>query len=177
MKMKNSTLFLALGTAVLLTGCKSLQTPVPVVGPQSDLSALVGDWNGEYTSPETGRSGSISFTLQAGKDTAIGSVLMVPKAQNLPVTAGAAADRPAVMGSATQKPGSLLTIRFVRLEGSQILGTLDPYRDPDCGCQLATTFRGEFKDASTIEGTFNTVGSGMEHLPSSGRWKVTRLVP
>jgi len=175
--MKPSKIFLCASAVALLAGCRSLQTPVPVMGPQSDMSALVGDWSGEYTSPETGRSGSISFTLQAGKDTAIGSVVMVPKAQNLPVNAGVAADRPAVMGSATQKPGSLLTIRFVRLEGSQILGTLDPYRDPDCGCQLATTFRGEFKDPSTIEGTFNTVGSGMEHLPSSGRWKVTRLVP
>lgn len=175
--MKTSKVLLFAGTAALLAGCSSLKTPVPVIAPQSDLSALVGDWSGEYTSPETGRSGSISFMLQAGKDTAIGSVVMVPKAQNQPVTAGAAGERPAVMGSATQKPGSLLTIRFVRLEGSQILGTLDSYRDPDCGCQLATTFRGEFKGATTIEGTFNTVGSGMEHLPSSGRWKVTRLVP
>jgi len=175
--MKMSKVFLVAVVAALLAGCKSVPTPVPVIGQGSDMSALVGDWSGEYTSPETGRSGSISFTLQAGKDTAIGSVVMVPKAQNQPVTAAAAVDHPTVMSSATQKPGSLLTIRFVRLEGSQILGTLDPYRDPDCGCQLATTFRGEFKNSATIEGTFNTVGSGMEHLPSSGRWKVSRLVP
>jgi hypothetical protein len=175
--MKPSKFFLCASAAALLAGCKSLQTPVPVIGPKLDLSVLVGDWSGEYTSPETGRSGSISFTLQAGKDTAIGSVVMVPKAQNQPIMAGGAVDRPTVMSTATQKPGELLTIRFVRLEGSQVLGTLDPYRDPDCGCQLATTFRGEFKDATTIEGTFNIVGSGMEHLPSSGHWKVTRLVP
>lgn len=175
--MKPSKIFLCASAAALLAACKSLPTPVPVIGARSDMSVLVGDWSGEYTSPETGRSGSISFTLQADKDTAIGSVVMVPKPQNQQVAAGAPVERPTVMSSATQKPGELLTIRFVRLEGSQILGTLDPYRDPDCGCQLATTFRGEFKDATTIEGTFNTAGSGMEHLPSSGRWKVTRLVP
>ena len=177
MVSKRAKSFFIASAALLLAGCKSLPTAVPVLAPQSDLTALVGEWSGEYTSPETGRSGSISFMLQAGKDTAIGNVVMVPKAQNQPVTAGALVERPTVMSSGTQKPGELLTIRFVRLEGSQILGTLDPYRDPDCGCRLATTFRGEFKNATTIEGTFNTVGSGMEHLPSSGRWKVTRLAP
>jgi hypothetical protein len=63
------------------------------------------------------------------------------------------------------------------MEGSQVVGTLDPYRDPDCGCQLTTTFRGEFKDANTIEGTFTSVGSGIGHFPSSGRWKVARGAP
>jgi hypothetical protein len=175
--MKTSKWFVAIGTAALLAGCASRPTPVPVIGPRSDLSALVGDWSGEYSSPETGRSGSIAFALKTGKDTAIGSVVMVPKAQNETIIPGASVDRPVVRAAVTQNPGEVLTIRFVRMEGTQVIGTLDPYRDPDCGCQLTTTFRGEFTDARTIEGTFNSAGSGMGHLPSSGRWKVTRVVP
>lgn len=86
--MKTSKLFVAVIAAVLLAGCASRPAPVPVIGPRSDLSALVGDWSGEYNSPETGRSGSIAFTLKSGKDTAFGRVVMVPKAQNEPVTPG-----------------------------------------------------------------------------------------
>ena len=175
--MKTSTLLAAMAGVTLLAGCASRPTPVPVIGPRSDLSALVGEWSGEYSSPETGRSGSIAFSLKTGKDTAVGSVVMVPKLQNEPNIPAAAMDRPIVRTAATQNPGELLTIRFVRMEGSQVVGTLDPYRDPDCGCQLTTTFRGQFKDARTIEGTFDSVGSGMGHMPSSGRWTVSRLFP
>ena len=49
-------------------------TAVPVMGPTSDLNALIGEWSGDYSNPETGRSGSIAFSLKVGKDTAVGSV-------------------------------------------------------------------------------------------------------
>ena len=169
------TSFVAICSAVLLAGCASVPRPVPVVGPRAGLGALVGDWSGQYSSPETGRSGSIAFKLEAGKDTAFGSVVMVPRAQYDRVAAGAPVERQTVMASTTQKSGELLTIRFVRMERNQVVGTLDPYRDPDCGCQLKTTLRGEFTDESTIEGTFNSIGSEMSHLPTSGRWKVSRV--
>jgi hypothetical protein len=172
--MKTSMTFAALAAAALLAGCASRPTPVPVMAPSSDLSALVGEWSGEYTSPETGRSGSIAFTLQAGKDTAVGSVVMVPRALNEPVTPGMGVNRPVVRTSPAQASGELLTIRFVRMEGSQVVGMLDPYRDPDCGCQLTTTFRGAFTDAGTITGTFTSTGSSIGHIPSSGSWTVKR---
>ena len=44
----------------------------------SILLAAVGEWVGEYSSAETGRVGSIVFTLAAGRDTAAGDVMMVP---------------------------------------------------------------------------------------------------
>lgn len=173
--MKISNVVIVLTAAAFAAGCASIPTPVPVIGPRPGLSALVGDWSGEYNSPETGRSGSIAFKLEAGKDTAFGSIVMVPRAQYDRVSSGSPVEHPNVVGAAIQKPGELLTIRFVRMEGSHVVGTLDPYRDPDCGCQLATTFRGEFTDESTIEGTFNSAGSEMSHLPTSGRWKVSRV--
>ena len=175
--MKISKAFVAVTSATLLAACASHPTPVPVMAPSSSLSALVGDWSGEYSSVETGRSGSISFALKAGKDTAFGNVIMVPKTESNVVAPSAAVDHPIVRSAAAQNPGELITIRFVRMEGNHVVGTLDPYRDPDCGCQLTTTFQGEFTSANTIAGTFHTTGSGMSHIPASGRWKVERVVP
>jgi hypothetical protein len=176
--MKVSTVLRSMMAVMLLTGCASRPLSIPVIaGPQADLSALVGEWDGEYNSPETGRSGTITFTLQSGKDTAFGNVVMVPRRKNEPVTSGAVVDGPLVRTAAVTAPTEILTIRFVRLENERVIGTLDPYHDPDCGCQLTTTFRGVFVDASTISGTFNSVGSSIGHFPSSGAWKVTRAAP
>lgn len=172
--MKTSMTFATLAVASLLAGCASRPTPVPVIGPRSDLTALVGEWSGEYTSSETGRSGSIVFSLQSGKDTAVGSVVMVPRSPTVPVTPGLDVNQSVVRTSHAQASSELLTIRFVRLEGGHLIGTLDPYRDPDCGCQLTTTFRGAFTDAGTISGTFTSTGSSPGHLPSSGKWIVKR---
>jgi hypothetical protein len=172
--MKTSKLFVSVGMATLLAACASRPTPVAVIAPLSDMSALVGGWSGDYSSPETGRSGSIAFTLKAGKDTASGSVVMLARPQSY-VGAPSAVEPPIVRTSPSQGTGNLLTIRFVRMEGNRVVGVLDHYRDPECGCQLLTTFRGTFKDAGTIEGTFSSTGSGMGHLPSSGSWKVIRV--
>lgn len=174
--MKTSRIYFVVAAAALTTACATRPTPVPVIAPSSEMSALVGDWSGDYSSSETGRSGSITFSLRAGNDTAIGNIVMMPKQSNDAAPFSANTDRPIVRTNAPQSPGELLTIRFVRMEGNQVIGTLDPYRDPDCGCKLGTTFKGEFKNADTIEGTFVTVGSEMGHLPSSGKWKVTRLI-
>lgn len=150
-------------------GCASKPIPVPLA-PGSDASALVGEWTGEYTSHEAQRSGSIEFSLRAGADTAYGSVIMVPRPTVDPSV------RPDQIQALPMKgsPSQVLTIRFVRVEGNQVMGRLDPYKDPDCGCQLTTTFRGTFKDANTIEGTFDSQGNGFDRVSSSGKWKVSR---
>ncbi len=171
--MKKSAIVIAAILIATSFACASRPTPVPVVGLSSDLSALVGKWTGDYTSPETGRSGNIVFTLQAGKDTAFGNVVMIARSPTSPLVP---ADRAVVSSVAPSSTSELITIRFVRMEGNKVVGRLDPYRDPECGCQLATTFHGAFTDSRTIEGTFDTTGSGFGHLPSSGRWRVTREI-
>ena len=61
-------------------------------------------------------------------------------------------------------PGrTVLKIHFIRKEGGNLSGTLDPYNDPDCDCRVTTTFQGTFRDARTIEGTFST-----DHLFQGG---------
>ena len=174
--MKAPMRFVSLTAAAVLVSCATSPTPVPVIGPATDLNALVGEWSGDYSNPETGRSGSIAFSLKAGKDTAVGSVVMIARENNQQqITTGAPVDRPVVRTSVAGGSSEVLTIRFVRMEGSHLVGTLDTYRDPDCGCELTTTFHGQFTAAGTITGTFTSTGSTMGHLPSSGRWTVRRI--
>ena len=45
------------------------------------------------------------------------------------------------------------------VEGGAVQGTMDPYHDPQCDCQVNTTFVGRIS-GDTIEGTFTTTPSG-----------------
>ena len=69
---------------------------------------------------------------------------------------------------------TVLKIHFLRKEGGNVSGGLDPYRDPDCDCTVTTLFTGSFTDAATIEGTYTTVRSIPGSDIVSGRWKVSR---
>src|SRR2546430_1224221 len=71
--------------AVVAAACSSARPPVPMVGQARDVAALAGDWVGEYSSAESGRSGSISFTLRAQGDSAVGDVVMIPTGYGQPV--------------------------------------------------------------------------------------------
>lgn len=151
-----------------LTACGASRAPVPVVGASTDVGALAGDWAGDYSSAESGRSGSISFTLRATSDSAFGDVIMIPTAWGRPLAPWRQENATGV----NQTPSStVLTIRFVRVEHGHVSGTLDPYADPQTGARLLTTFSGELS-GSTIAGTYTTT------LPSgntqTGRWTVQR---
>lgn len=157
--------------AASAAACGWRRTPVPIVSDTGSVEALVGTWSGLYDSRETGRSGSIMFELASARDTAYGDVLMMPKANVVtPMSSG----HQGMPITQAQKPGEPLTIRFVRMSGGAVTGTLDPYNDPDCGCRVVTTFAGRFTDSNTIEGTYSTHGTSIGHQPSAGQWKVTR---
>ena len=65
----------------------------------------------------------------------------------------------------------MLTIRFVRVAGGTVNGTLEPYADPLTGTRLVTTFTGQLK-GNTITGTYTTqLGTGGTQ---TGRWTVER---
>lgn len=159
------TLALLLGAA----SCSVLRfgRPVAVSGP--GLSAIAGEWRGSYESGETGRSGSILFTLSASGDSASGDVIMVPR------TTGVALGPETMSGVSAPGPdrGSrVLTIRFVRAEGSQVRGALDPYEDPECRCTVLTTFAGRL-EGDRIRGTFHTTGRPLG-AGVTGTWSVRR---
>jgi hypothetical protein len=156
-------------TLLALTACGASRSPVPVVGTSNDLSALAGEWAGDYSSAESGRSGSISFTLRSASDSAFGDVTMIPAGLGRPLQPWRGGDN--MTGASQVAPSTTLTIRFVRVQAGHVSGTLDPYADPQNGQRLLTTFTGEVK-GNTIDGTYTT------RLPSgetqSGRWTVQR---
>ena len=143
----------------------------PVSGSRPAVSRLVGEWQGDYSSVESGRRGLITFRLRAGADTAEGDVIMQTRTESEPSAPNVTAARDGV-----RTTHQALSIRFVFVSETEVSGVLDPYRDPDCGCTLTTTFRGTIK-GDVIEGTFHSEGSGMGHIPQDGRWRVKRYVP
>jgi hypothetical protein len=169
--MKRLTFILAVTSATLAsTGCAPRQPPgIELTSSDFDLNPLVGEWRGNYSSAETGRNGTIAFTLRAAESAASGSVVMLPRADSSFEANHAPVD-PSI-----PNVRELLTIHFVRKEGSNVVGTLDPYRDPECACQVTTTFQGAFRDRSTIEGIYTTVPSISGSKVTSGKWKVTRV--
>lgn len=156
------------GLVFFSAGCAVVRSMIPVSGPPQDLAVLVGEWHGEYGSSQTGRSGSIHFELRAGRDAASGDVVMIPRYSHI---SPARVERPTM--KAVRALADVLAIRFVRIEDGKISGRLDPYRDPESGSTLVTTFIGRVRDDTTIEGTFNT--QSVAHRSQVGWWKVERV--
>jgi hypothetical protein len=149
--------------AAASSGCKSSNPSphVPVAG--SDVAALAGRWEGEYSSEATGRSGSIVFELKRGDRVAHGDVYMKPR--DLAVESA--------LPGASQPIPQILTINFVSASGGVLTGTMDPYLSPDCDCEVQTTFVGRLS-GDTIEGTFTTTPTGAAAI-TTGRWKMNRV--
>lgn len=141
-------------------------------GSRPAVAGLVGEWQGDYSSVESGRRGLIAFRLRAGSDTAEGDVIMQSRTQSDPSAPNAAP----VSWDALRTTQQPLSIRFVYVSETEVSGVLDAYRDPDCGCTLTTTFRGTIT-GDVIEGTFHSEGTGLGHIPQNGRWRVTRFTP
>lgn len=158
------------GLALAVTACVMNPPPIPIAGAAPEVSALAGEWIGEYQSVETGRSGSVWFKLEAGRDTAFGDVLMVPTG-----VAGAYHAPTGAEAAAQMRQSQHLTIRFVRVSGQRVMGTIDLYPSPDCECVLLTRFEGVHQGDS-IGGSFTTQHSGHEMTPQKGTWWVKRKI-
>jgi hypothetical protein len=168
--MQRATLILVAILAASPIACATKTPGIELTSSDFDLNPLVGVWRGSYSSAQTGRSGTIAFTLRAGESSASGNVVMIPRADSLLTPQ----ERDAVENvSAPER--SVLSIHFLRKEGGNLNGTLDPYNDPDCACRVNTTFQGSFRDGSTIEGTYTSVPSAPGSSVTSGTWKVTRV--
>jgi hypothetical protein len=151
-------------TLAFAAGCIWQGTPVPVTG---DTRWLEGSWDGTYWGGERGRSGTITFRLKAGTDSAWGDVVMLPPQNEFTRPPGA----PEGMRT-MREPAHLLRISFVRCEDGEVTGRLDPYQDPDTGERVHTTFEGRL-EGKVFKGTFVSYypGTGTR---VNGKWEVKK---
>jgi hypothetical protein len=168
--MHRAQQILVAALAAASVACASKPVGVGVSSSDFDLAPLVGVWRGTYTNPQTGRTGTIAFTLRAGESFASGNVVMIPKPDSLLTP-----EERELLSDMPSGGRSVLKFQFLRKEGTNLTGTLVPYRSPDCDCITNTTFLGVFKDERTIEGTFTNVPSKAGSTITSGTWKVTRV--
>jgi len=129
-----------------VVACGGSQKEVAVQGTDLDLARMSGEWVGEYKGTESGRTGPVSFSLQVGSHIAEGQVMM--------------------------GGGTPLKIEFVKIKDSEVKGTIAPYTDPNCACEVQTTFLGDYSN-DAINGTFETKVSATGQV-QSGTWSVTR---
>lgn len=167
-RLLSSASFL-LAFVTVVSGCAVTHPPVPVLDARPDLA---GVWEGTYESRETGRVGDVYLALTADGDSTVGEVVMVPRGAAISVYPSD--DAPGASRWHWEGIGrpQVLTIRFVRLAGTEVVGELDPYRDPDCGCLLRTTFRGEV-EGDAVLGTFATEAENPYH-DAEGTWTARR---
>lgn len=171
--MKALSLVLAAAlTAGTFACAPRIPAPISISGSDFDLRPLEGTWTGDYFSPETGRIGSIVFTLQPGGAMAAGDIVMIPRSQVRMMTLQ---DGRPLTVTAMGMTSQVLTIHFVRKEGNEVMGVLDTYTDPDCDCRVSTIFRGMLRGLNTIEGTFTTRSLSTLNVRSSGKWSVSHL--
>jgi hypothetical protein len=130
----------------VMAACGGSQKDVEVKGKETETAKLAGDWEGTYEGRESGRQGTVKFSLQLGMHTAEGEVFM---------------------GGETP-----LKIQFIDVEGGQIQGTIAPYTDPNCNCQVETSFIG-IVSGDEIKGEFSTKIGATGQI-QTGTWQVTR---
>jgi hypothetical protein len=156
--------------ALISLGCSSTSPRVPVSGDASDIAKLAGEWSGDYWGATNGRSGAISFHLEAGSDSARGSVTMIQRPLTFAPGPGASPETHGLVVANTISRA--LNLTFVRAENGKVRGRLDPYTDPACDCTAFTSFEGVLH-RNKIEGTFQ-ISHGAGGETATGNWKVRR---
>jgi hypothetical protein len=153
--------------ALVSASCTSAPPPVvPVMANAPGARALAGTWEGEYSSEQTLRSGTIRFQLAAESDSAFGDVVMFPK----PVphrTSGNEVKGPPV----DEAPPQTLSINFVMATGDSVFGLMDPYEGTP-GSFLVTRFAGLIR-ADRIAGQYETRNLNTAET-TTGTWSVRR---
>ncbi len=161
----------------IVASCRMTPSPaaVPVEGTQEELSALAGEWTGQYWSEDTGRRGVIRFAMPEAADTGHGEV-EITFSPTLRLVQDAAPADPTASDpddDIIPKPCTVLNIRVVRVEHDRVRGTMEPYWDPDCDCRAQTVFEGQ-ASGDRITGTFTSHRESSDRRQLTGQWRVDR---
>lgn len=159
----------AIALVALLGACRLQPAPVPIPGSPAELAALAGNWSGEYSHIQSGRSGTITLSITLGKDTAYGDFVMIPWRGQPLMAADAATPAHRLHAPAPD----VMRIAFVRGIQGAVEGLLEPYTAPECGCIVSTVFQGTV-NGNTVQGQY--VATGSNGLRLSGNWSVQRIV-
>ena len=154
-------------SGALIAACAYAGTPVPLRGSATDISRLAGRWDGEFWSDESGRRGTLLFTIRAGTDTALGDVVL-NSGMTEPVIAADARDPQHLRHS---RAPEVLRVTFVAVRGEMLRGEIEPYVAPDCKCVVVTEFLGTIA-GDTVLGSYDTRGPGVRQV---GRWSMRRI--
>lgn len=156
------------GAVLLVVACRSTPTPVVLHASPGDILSLAGTWEGTYQGRESERYGTITFTIESGKDTAYGDVLMEASPRYQFIAADVASGEHRFHSRAPD----VLRITWVGLHRGYVEGALEPYIAPDCQCTVKTVFSGYVNDqGDTIKGEFVTTGTTIRQ---TGTWTVRK---
>jgi hypothetical protein len=157
--------------AVVVSCSSNPKSPAPAIPVGGESSgALVGRWEGTYTNPVNGRTGTIVLEFSSGGKEAHGDILMLPPRST--------ARKPSAEETLRTMP-RVLQINFIQAAGDELSGTVGPYEDPDSHCSAHTSFQGSLR-GDTIAGTFRTEcldthGQADPNVPATaGTWQVSR---
>jgi hypothetical protein len=134
--------------------------------------ALSGEWSGRYWSKDTGRRGTIRFSLAERADTGYGEVEITFSPALRLSREAAAADYPkGQVDELEPAPCTVIGITVVRIEKDLVRGMMAPYWDPDCDCRAQTVFEGHL-GPNRISGTFSTRRESADRRLLTGQWRV-----
>jgi hypothetical protein len=144
-----------LRTSVTLTLCSLLfacASTIPVKGTRSEVMSIAGEWNGSFQEAGSERHGDVNFALDAGRHSGEGKVV--------------------AYADASKKQSQVLKIKFVKIAGEAITGTIAPYADPRCNCTVKTSFDGVVNGDSII-GSY-VMSSDDADVERRGEWSAER---
>ncbi len=126
-----------------------------------NMSLIAGEWEGEYGSEFSGKTGSITFLLTPGEDNAFGQVFMSER-----------------MGIYTLQRPTIkritypLAINFVQIANGRVSGQVAPYLDKEHNQTIHTIFEGRVNQ-DVMEGTYTSSIEG-SNKSYTGSWRVVR---
>ena len=162
-------------TAVLSCHRVAPGEAVPIEGSPDAASEIAGTWTGRYWSQDTGRHGSITFSMGENADSGRGEVEITfsPAVRSAAVAAAVDPRQGESDPALNPEPCPFLSIKVVRLERHRVRGTLVPYWDPDCDCRAETVFEGKIS-GNRITGTFTTRRASSDRRVLTGAWRAER---